>query len=319
MPSPQVVANNVLRLLKQNLDSRAQRALYGRPVLYELGDKYPLPTGMGYEMYIPRHFSQNHWGALTEYTRFTPSATSAGRYSGSVAGYGDARIYSDFLRLVMSVPSQVPNDMDDMMRYGAKKIDDLCRAQISGGGTLVAPDGATTSNIRSATNLKMRALFEASTVLASNNALEYENGLYRGVFHPRQTFDLFLNGSGGQAISYNWLTSTEIGAKKLERMTISVLGRVQVIESTWSPKFSAGVEGASAGACCYTAYVMGPGAFAAIDLATAQLKTYIKGPGTAGALDPIDQISTVGAKFYFGAAQMDVTNRQVRITSGKTL
>lgn len=323
--SANAVTSFVLRTLKEHLSMRAQRALYGKPVLTEMGDKYPLPKGEGFNMYIPKHTSQNLWRELTEFTvlsQANASGTSAGRYTVTVAGYADIRKYSGFWRIVNSLPSQIPNDIDDMMRYGTKKIDDLTRAKISGLGTQVAADGSTLANVRTATNLKARAIFHAGMKLADNNAPEYSDGLYRGVIRPAQAFDLFTNLSGGTSIG-DYIVNTDVGANKLERLTVNVLGRVRVMESTWSPRSYTGVAatsaaGLSVGATGYEAYFTGQGAFACTDLATARLETIVHPPGSSGTYDAVDEIGTVGCKFYYGAGAMDTTNRLVRVVSGTT-
>ena len=316
------VASFVLRTLKEHLDMRAQRALYGNPILTEMGDPYPLPAGEGYNMYIPVHVSQNLWRPLTEFTITGASGTSASNYQVTVGGYADARKYSDFWRIVNSLPSQIPNDIDDMMRYGTKQIDDITRAKISGQGNQVPADGSTLSNVRTATNLKARAIFHAGTKLADLNAPTFDDGLYRGVIKPSQAFDLFTNLSGGTSIG-DYLVNTDVGASKLERATVGALGRVRVMESTWSPRTYTGVgatsaAGGSVGASVVEAYFAGRGAFAVVDLQTARLQVIVHPPGSAGSSDPVDQVGTVGAKFYFGAGAMDTTNRLVRIVSGNS-
>jgi len=333
--------NAVMSLFNRHLQKRSEKSLREVPVLAELFDKRPLPGKSGTTMFVPRHIARNAIRALTEGTPIVTCATSAHYYSGTVVGYGDARAYSDFLVMVHEIPTMISDDIDFMSRDAGLKIDDLCRTAISaraysaetgGHNTFISPDGTTASgSVKSTTSLKQNALFETNTSLHSDNAPLYADGLYHGVFHPRQTYDLFISTSAGSQLTKlaadsakhtSFLENTEFGAKKLERATIGVLGNIRVIENTNAPKTVNGgtaAAGISASNSGYVAYVMGPGAAAAVDLSTARLKTYMKALGSAGTTDPIDQEMTAGVKFYFVAIGMDVRNRMRSIPSGKTL
>ena len=111
---------------------------------------------------------------------------------------------------------------------------------------------------------------------------------------------------------------TDMGASKLERATIGALGGVRIFKTTTTPLLTgtARVGQVSADSSGYQAYVMGKGALGAIDLKTARLRSYIKSLGSAGTSDPIDQLMTVGVKFYFAALAKDTTNRLVTTASG---
>jgi N4-gp56 family major capsid protein len=237
--------------------------------------------------------------------------------------------------MVHEIPTMISDDLDYMARDAGLKVDDLCRTAISAKATsstqIVAPDGSTTTNVLSATNLKQSALFQANTRLASNKAPTYADGTYAGVFHPKQTHDLFIATSGGSQLNRillgstnvgGFLENTEFGAQKLARATMGTLGNIRIIQNTNAPKAhngGAAAAGFSAGASGWSALIMGPGAAAAVDLQTARLKTFIKPLGSAGALDGLNQLMTAGLKFYFVAVMMDGSNRLLSIPSGKTL
>ncbi|RLA17633.1 MAG: hypothetical protein DRQ56_08925 [Gammaproteobacteria bacterium] len=127
-------------------------------------------------------------------------------------------------------------------------------------------------------------------------------------------------------IGAGYMEATEIGAKKLERASIGVLGNVRVFQSTWGAQAVTSVGGlmkAATSSLGYQAFIMAPGAFAKVDLATARLRTYWKPAGSAGTADPIDQFSTAGVKFYAAAVAMDVgaptaPKRLVKIVSGRS-
>jgi N4-gp56 family major capsid protein len=311
-------------LFNRHLTKVAERTLLATPVLYEFANKYPLPGGAGKTLFVPKHVSYNSLRAITEGTVLTPCANSAGYYSATVAGYGDVKGYTDFLEMVREIPTTLTHDIEDMMTNSSLKIDSLVRAQLSGAGTYVAPDGSTaTGSVADNTVMKQRFMFDANGTLASKNVPRYADGCYWGAFHPRQIHDLFVNTSAGSQLGTyvagvaGFLEATEIGAKKLEMATIGKLGGIRIFESTGSPLLTGTTTtGAiSADSSGYQAYVMGPGAVAAVDLATAKLRSYVKGLGSAGTADPIDQLMTLGVKFYFASTIMDAT-RLVKTGSG---
>lgn len=315
--------NTVMSLFNRHLQKRAEKTLFGTPVLYQFADKHPLPGKAGTTIFIPRSIQKNQIIALSEGTPIGPSATSAHYYSGTVAGYGGAKRYSDFLVMVHEIPTMISNDIEGMMKYAGYKIDSLIRTAICAAGTFVSPDlGTASGSVRTITPLKQAFLFQAATTLESADAPTYNDGLYWGGFHPRQTHDFYVQTSAGGTTGLygnNFLQATDTGAKKLLRASMGELGGVRIFKSTQSAPYRVGAGGLSANATGYQAFVMGPGAVGAVDLATARLKTYIKPLGSAGADDPVDQKMTVGVKFYFTAVAMDTTNRLVRTVSGKTL
>lgn len=319
----------LMGLFNRHLTKVAERTLINTPVLYEFADKHPLPGKSGKTLFVPRHISQNLIATLTEGTPVAICSHSAGYYSASVSGFGAAVGYSDFLEMVREIPTTITHDIEDMVKNGANKVDSLIRVKLCGTSTYVQPDGSTASGaVKSTTNLKQRFLFDAFTTLAGNNVPMYGDGLYWGAFHPRQVHDLFVNTSGsGQLATYKgsqqagFLENTDVGARKLERFDMGVLGGVRIFKSTNTPVLTgaAAVGPISADNSGFQAFVMGPGAVGAVDLATARMRSYIKGLGSAGTADPIDQRMTVGVKFYFTAIAKDVATRSVRTGSGKTL
>ena len=310
----------LMKLFSKHLDKRSEKTLIDMPVLYEFADKRPLPGKSGSTMFVPRHIARNGITALTEFSIVTPSGTSAHYYSGTVAGYGDAKKYSDFLVSIAEVPTMISDDINAMTQYAANKVDSLIITQLCGAGTWVSPDGATANtDVIETTALKQRFLFDARATLGSKNAPKYSDGYYWAAITPEGNHDLFVNTSAGNELGSH-LYRTDVGASKLQRATIGVLGGVRVLETTNFTKLANGAGGISEGANSgYQGFVMGPGAVAAVDLTTARLKSFIKNFGQAGIYDPIDQVMTAGIKFYFCSIAMDTSNRLVRTAYGSTI
>ena len=317
----------LMGLFNKHLTKVAERTLLAAPVLYSFSDKHPLPGRSGKTLFVPRHVSLNSLRHLSEGVPITACANSAGYYSATVSGYGDAKGYTDFLEMVREIPTTIQHDIQDMMTNSHLKIASLIRTQLCGSGTYVKPDGSTgTGLVTSTTSLKQRFLFDANTTLADKKAPRYADGCYWGEFSPFQIHDLFVSTSAGSQLGTyafggagGFMENTEHGASMLEMAHVAKLGGVRIFESNGNPTLTgtAAVGAISADNSGFQAYVMGPGAVGAIDLATAKLRTYIKELGSAGTADPIDQLMTVGVKFYFAALQKDVDNRLVKTGSGK--
>ena len=320
------------KLFNQHLHKRAVNALYGQAILDEQGDPKPLPGGSGTSFSIPKYVGANNLAALGESTVVSVTSVAMSNYTGTVGGYGEARKYSDFIMYVNEIPQWISDEIYDMTMNAKKKLDELAIAVLSSSaiGANVSPNGSTTLlSILNTTAMKQRALFDCNSKLAGADAHLYSDGTYHGVFHPNQVHDLFVNLSAltnTNTIGGGYMETTEIGAKKLERASIGILGNVKVYQSTWGSQAVTSVGGlmsASATSLGYQAFILAPGAFAKVDLATARLRTYWKPAGSAGTADPIDQISTAGVKFYAAAVAMDVgapgaCKRLVKIVSGRS-
>lgn len=320
------------KLFVTHLHKRALNALYGQAVLYEQGDAKPLPGGSGTTMIIPKYVGADNITALTEGTLLTPTSAAMANYSGTVAGYGEVRAYSDFIMAVNEIPQFISDEINDMTMYARKKLDAIAQGVLSASsvGTNVSPDGGATTvadkNILTTTTLRQRALFDANSTLAGNDANPYGDGCWHGVFHPSQIHDLFVNaaasGNGSGFLGAGYMEQTDAGAKKLEKASIGILGNVKIWQSTWGSTavgsaggfMSAGVAGTGATGG-WQAYIMAPGAFAKVDLATSRLRTYWN-PAKASTYDSIEQVSTAGVKFYATAVAMDTANRLCKIVSG---
>lgn len=321
-------AGSAGKLFNQHLHKRAVNALYGQAILYEQGDPKPLPGGSGTSFSIPKYVGANNLAALTESAVVTTTSAAMSNYTGTVSGFGEARKYSDFIMYANQIPQWISDEIYDMTQNAKKKLDEIAISVLSasGVGTYVKPDGSTALlSTVSTTTLKQRALFDANSKLAGNDAIPYADGTWHGVFHPNQIHDLFVgaaaSGTALTQLGAGYMDDTDIGAKNLERASIGVLGNVRIYQSTWGSQAvtsAGGLMSAASNVSGYQAFILAPGAFAKVDLATARLKTYWKPAGSAGTADPIDQFSTAGVKFYATAVAMDTAKRLVKVVSGNS-
>ena len=329
--------NAVMSLFNRHLRLRAQQGLFQGVALYELADKTPIPPHSGATVFVPKHIPHSNIRALSEGSVLAVQCnTSAGFYSGTVAGYGDVKTYSDFLVAVHEVPTMISSDMHDLGRKLGYKYDDLLKAVISGVGTFVKPDGDTAAgSIASATRLTQRYFFDAGATLGNLDAPKFADGLYASIIGPRGTNHLYISTSGGSQLRANiagagdipsFLEATERGAQAIERKTLGVLGECRIIKASRSTAFKAGtaaltaIYGVSAGASGHPVFTFGPGAFAAADLENMRPQTYMQGfGGNAAGGDILEQVMGIGIKGYFVAIAMDATNRLVKTAHGNAV
>lgn len=323
------------KLFVTHLHKRAVNALYGQAVLYEQGDPKPLPGGSGTTLIIPKYAGQTSAGGggtdygirpLVEGTVLSSTSAAMSNYSGTVSGFGDVRTYSDFIMHVNEIPQFISDEINDMVMNARRKLDNIALAVLSASsvGTNIKADGSTAfGNCVGTTTLKQRALFDANSTLAANDANPYSDGTWHGVFHPNQIHDLFVgaaaSGTALTQLGAGYMEATELGAKKLEKASIGVLGNVRIYQSTWGSNAVTSAGGFTSGtAGGYQAYIMAPGAFAKVDLATARLRTYWKPAGQGGNYDTIEQLNKAGVKFYATAVAMDTAKRLVKVVSGNS-
>lgn len=326
-----------MALLGKHLTKIAQDVLYPQLFLFELGEKVPLPGNSGKHIFIPVRRRVRTVGVLTEGTVLLTSAASAHFYSGMVSGFAGGFGYNDFFVATNEIPMVLGQDAKNLGVDMAQKYESAILSKISGSGLgtastntmFVPPDGSTAAgSVATTTNMLLAGLFQATTLLRSNNAPTYPDGLFAGVFHPKQVYDLYVNASGTAKFgNYNTqLLNTDAGAKTLAGATLGQIAGIRILQSTNSAKYflgtaaATGTAGTSAGASSYIGMVLAPGAYACVDLENERPRIIVKEFGSGGATgDPADQKMSQSIKGYFCCVAMDAVNRIATIPSGKTL
>lgn len=305
---------------KQLLDN-----LYPNLYLYQLAEKRSLPRGRGKIIHFKRYFKAGSGSghvvpfAFTEGTAIGLSALSAAAVSATVAGFGSAIGINDFV--VMTVPDDtVKSAVFELSKGMALSIERHCRTTISATGTILpAKNTATGSSslIGTASTIDAVDLLRSAAALRQGNARAWPDGFYAAIVHPRVGFDLRNDTTANQGWS-NVNQNTERGTNRIYHGEIGTLYGVRVVESSEAKQLlppTASLFKISAGASGFETLVIAPGAFGMVDLESARAKVYVKQPGQAGHLDPINQKGSVGVKAYFTAVVIDAA-RQKRIPSG---
>jgi N4-gp56 family major capsid protein len=159
-------------------------------------------------------------------------------------------------------------------------------------------------------------------LLDGANNFRFPDGTYAGIIHPAQVYDLQANTSTGNWVDINKYTG---GVENIYRGEIGRMYGVRFVVSTNVKDIPVSVSGFSAIAS-YSAHgsgkqalIIAPGAYHVVELDGGMAQTYVKGLGSAGTADPVNQNATVGAKVYFQCVPNTLDTRQIRLRTSVTV
>ena len=289
-------------------------SLYPQLYLYQWGEKRTVDPRSGTTFYIPRWKKEaNVPFANTEGTVIGTCPISAQYLSGTLKQFAGAHKHSDVV-IQTALSSAIEGSVRELGKFMAKKIDTHIRDQVSAAGTFVGGSGVTASaNIINTSVLKMSDTIKAEVTLDSNDNYKFPDGYYAGILHPKVSYDLKVQTSVGGWIDVHKYDDPET----LYRGEIGRAYGIRWVSSTNVKRLLSGLSVASTSG--YRNMVFAPGAYHVVELNGMNAKTYIKGLGSAGTADPVNQIATVGAKVFFQAVANTLDTRQIRLITGSTL
>lgn len=309
---------------KQLLDN-----LYPNLYLYQLAEKRTLPRGGGKVIHFKKYFKAGAGSghpipfAFTEGTAIGLSALSAAAVSTTVAGFGAAIGINDFV--VMTVPDDVIKaSVFELSKGMALRIDTSIRATISGSGTILPARNTLTGSsslISTTSTLRTIDLMRAAGALRQGDARAWPDNYYAAVVHPRVAFDLRADTTANQGWA-NINQYTQMGQGRVYHGEVGQIYGCRVVESSNGKQLlppTASLFKISAGASGFETLVIAPGAYGYVDLESARPKVYVKQPGEAGHLDPINQKGSIGTKAYFSAVVIDSARMKRLPSGGRTL
>ncbi len=305
-------------ILPEYYDDLLMDNLFPQLYYYQFGEKRRVPQGAGKNFFIPRFQKKDVIGAVTEGTVITPSAISAQRISGVMTSFAGAYQHSDLL-VMTALSSVVEGSLRELSKNIANDIDSHIRDQLTGtGGALfVGGSGITSSiSVQVASILEAKQFIRAEVLLDDADNFRFPDSTYASIIHPKQVFDLQSQASGNaQWIDINKYTSN---VESIYRGEIGRMFGCRVVTSTKVKRLTEAPE-MSGTASGFMAHVLAPGAYHVVELEGGQAQTYVKGLGSAGTADPVNQLSTVGAKIFFQALANTLDNRRVNLHTGSTL
>lgn len=293
--------------------------------LYDFGEKRKIPLGTGKTILIPRILRRSSGvvASATEGQRLSIlCALSSQLISGTLAQFVGGYRHSDVI--AMTALSDVVSLATKEIGYDiARQINTHCYNQLSATGLKTYGNLKATSNlVLIADTLKPKDIIKATVTLDSNNNPRFPGtNCYAGLMHPKVKYDIFTNTSSTFA---GWIDITRYSENSVERIFNGEVGKffgVKFVEST-TQKASTGPLCIAAASSAYT-WIFAPEAYYVTELeGLGAPQVFVKPLGSAGALDPANQMGSVAAKCFFTAipvAYSSTEYRMIRILSSRSL
>jgi N4-gp56 family major capsid protein len=274
--------------------------------------KKGLPSGGGRSIEFRTMVAiANSTTALTEGTAGAEIQATFTNVQATLSQYGQYALISDVADK-QSFDKITPEYIDNLGEAMADSIDILTRNIVRGGSTVQYASTATTrATVGSAMLLTTAEIREAIGTLKRNNAKPVVDGLYVLFMHTDAWEDLMADTNLLNALQYaqNRGSSNTLFTGKLP----DYLG-VRFIESTnGSIRSSLGLSGMDV----YESILVGKEFYGVVDYDALPPRVIAKPPGTLGAPDYLDQLSSVGYKAAHAAVILN-ENFGVRIEHGTT-
>lgn len=253
-----------------------------------------------------------HAGNRVTWTRYTNLAANVNNLAvGTIpAGismaasqiYADPLQYGDFISLSDAIELKsidpIVEAAQELLAYRASlSIDTLIRNQIHGNVTTQCASGAVneaaTSAVVAASDIR-----KAVKTLKTLGTKPMDSD-FRAVVHTATAYDLMSESVAGAFLDVHKYTTSAPALK-------GEIGKLWGVRFVDSNNVQTGVG--SGGATTYRNYIVGKGAIGMVDLAgKLNIETFRKPLGSAGSADPLNQISTVGHKFWMVTKVLDAT------------
>ena len=303
-------------------DTMLGENLYPNLYLYQFGMKRRIPKNFGFSIKIPRLAKQNIVGLVqgaSEGIVINTSPLSGQFVSGTLRQFAGAYRHSDIV-IMTALSDVIELSIRDIARDIAKRMDTHVRDQLSAGGQFVGGSGQATGSVKTTSILKGSDILKAAVLLDSKDNPRPADGHYPMVTHPLALYDLQSSLTGNSWLEVNKQT----GSTALENLYRGEWGRffgTRLVTSTNTKRLVGAVGGMSAGTSGYQSFMFAPEAYYVTEINDMTAKTFVKQLGSAGTADPVNQVSTVGAKVFFTAIRADwgSERRYARIAHGSNV
>lgn len=226
--------------------------------------------------------------AITE-SDFLPTAVNMTStvVSATIAEYGNYAKVSQFFNLT-SLDENLKEHVEVMGQNAGETIDALIAAELSANATAQIVGGKALTAVAATDVMTGAEIRKAVRTLKANKAPRFEDGMYRGIIQPFQSYDLFANSE--------WLSARQYtNPEDIKRGVIGDLHGVKFVET------NAGSTEAST-VTIYHTFICGKQGYGMISLAGQEgARVLVKNPNGNSTDNPLDTFSTVGWKAYFVA------------------
>lgn len=303
-------------------DSVLGENLYPNLYMYQFGTKRQIPRNFGIDIKIPRTTKRALVTEITsgnEGTVIGTSPLSSQFISGTLKQFAGAYRHSDVV-IMTALSDVIELSLRDIARDLAKKMDTHVRDVLSakggfvGGGAGLSEGGVQTAHVLTSTNL-----LKAAVLLEDADNPRPPDGHFPIITHPLAIFDLQASLTGN-----SWLEINKYGSEgTVQNIYRGEVGRIfgaRIVTST-NVKRVLGVNEMSATASGYRSMMFAPDAYYVTEVSDMTAKTFVKQLGSAGSLDPVNQVASVGAKVMFTAIAADwgSERRMIRLVHGSNV
>ena len=282
-----------------------QKTFYNRTLLSRLtpnlfyakyGQKKPLPKNEGDTVNFRRFNSlAPATTPLTEGTTPEGSSLSVTAVTAKVNQYGDFVAISDKLDLA-GIDPVLTESAQVLGEAAALTVDSIVRDEIVNGTNVVYAGGKTSNSALTAEDvLTGNDVKKAVRTLRKADAKPASGEYYIGIIDPDVAFDLMNDPLWQDVSKYN-------GGEKIMKGEVGKLHGVKFVTTT-NTKVAKGGSGSSVDV--HSVIIIGKDAYGIVDLeGGSNAKMIVKGFGSAGTADPLDQRATAGYKLFFTAKRL---------------
>jgi N4-gp56 family major capsid protein len=251
--------------------------------------------------------------ALTSGTTPSITALSSSTVSDTIKGYGRWTDATDFLSLT-AIDPVIESAADVFADLAAKTVDTLVLNALSGGTEQLARAKSAVSDLATSDTLIASEIRKAVRTLENANCRPHPKtpGFYPLLVHPYTKYDLI-----GDTATGSWLDVrkyTESNQKEIEMNKVGDLYGAKVFMTQNLRTVSSTVQ-------TYNNLLLSAESFGVVDVTGlpngGKPKIIVKQIGSGGTNDPLEQLATVGFKFYM-AAKLLVADRVIVIKTGAT-
>lgn len=294
--------------------------LYEQLQLFPLGMKTNLPKGEGKQVKWLRYSKLSAaTTALTESVPPTETSLTSQNVTATVAQYGNFVKISDLLETT-AIDPVVDSALEILAKQGSLTIDTLIRDELDSNlPNQFANSKANLAATGSSDVLTAKEILKAVITLRKNLVGPHTASDYVAVISPASSGDMQNDTNVGSWVDLNKYTDSNVS-----KAFNGEIGKVYGCRIMWSHNISSTTSGTLGSATVYSNLVLGEEPFGVVMLDGKSVQTFVKPVGSAGSLDPINQVGTVGWKSlgfvakYLGGSSNGTADRGLRIRAGSS-
>lgn len=275
-------------------------------IQYDWGaQKKKLPKNSGKTIYFNRFSSlAKATTALTEGANPAGADMSSTIVSATVAEYGNYTRVSSLFDMT-SIDEGLKEHTEVLAFNAAETIDELIKAELSGGGTTQIVSGKALTAVAASDVLTATEIRKAVRTLRKAKAKMFDDGFYHAIVPTSAVYDL-------RADSVWTAVNTYVSTDNYKQWALGALHGVKFMETNNESTESSTVT-------VYHTFVFGKNAYGIVDIGSSSSpKMIVKTPGAQDTSNPLNMYSSIGWKVDAFAAKVLNSAWLVTIKTGAT-